>query len=369
MKRLKIGFAIALLHGSNCMRPYGGYFGEYAQVNRCWPTSPPSQVSPDPELAKLELLLGNWVSEVKAVINMRRIHGSSTLSFEWNDDHSYLVNRGHFQIGDVSGESLSFFYWDPVEKKLSFKGCSSLNDSYSGVLNIASDGKTLQIEYDGITSSGAKTHGLQTLIIVDANTIEGSTRESTNGQVTTSTIVSHRLKSDSAASRPDLSNTTLQSSSNCSLEPLRHHSIIRDSTLAVLDFDVGEQLGRDSGRAMADLCRDVLNRNHTFVLLDRERIAAVLGEQDFVAAISCDNSRCLVKYGKLLGAASIMHGRINKLGRSIVLTVAITDVNTSKQSSRSMTLSELEQAINAIPNIVCEVVSDATRRDNVGDNP
>ncbi len=133
--------------------------------------------------------------------------------------------------------------------------------------------------------------------------------------------------------------------------------------LAVLDFQFGEDLRADDGRALADLCRAAIHNSNHFVLVDRARIADILGERDFADAMNCDTSVCLVEYGKLLGARQMMHGRINRLGDVYVLAVALTDVATGEQVSQSASLESVEDSTEAIPDLVCQIIRDRSRGD------
>jgi len=101
-------------------------------------------------------------------------------------------------------------------------------------------------------------------------------------------------------------------------------------TLAVIDFDVGEDLPADAGRAAADICREALDETQRFKLMDRNHMRSVLGEQDFAAAVECDDTQCLVRYGRVLQVQRLVHGRISALGREYVLHLGITDVSTTE---------------------------------------
>jgi hypothetical protein len=124
----------------------------------------------------------------------------------------------------------------------------------------------------------------------------------------------------------------------------------------VLDFHVGEDIEHDVGRALADLCRDAVQESGCFVLVDRERIAEVLGERDFAQAVDCEEAACFVEYGKLLGARRMMHGRINRLGDDFVLSVGMTSVDNGRQVSRSARIDEIEESAAAVPDLVCGIV-------------
>jgi hypothetical protein len=130
--------------------------------------------------------------------------------------------------------------------------------------------------------------------------------------------------------------------------------------LAVLDFQTGESMEREVGRALADLCRDAIQESARFTLVDRQRLANILGERDFAAAMQCDNAECLVEYGELVGAEQMMYGRINQLGDVLVLAVGMTDVSTARQITRSANVSDVEESTEAIPDLVCQILRDAS---------
>jgi hypothetical protein len=147
-----------------------------------------------------------------------------------------------------------------------------------------------------------------------------------------------------------------QAAPACDLSDLPNVAPGERLPLAVLDFRVGEDMDDDTGRALADLCRDSIQPSGRYVLVDRERIAAILGERDFADAVACDSVACYVEYGKLLGARKMVHGRINELGDVYVLAVGMTDVDTTRQVSRSASLEDVEDATETVPDLVCEVI-------------
>ncbi|HUU98556.1 MAG TPA: CsgG/HfaB family protein, partial [Phycisphaerae bacterium] len=126
--------------------------------------------------------------------------------------------------------------------------------------------------------------------------------------------------------------------------------------LAVLDYQAGESMDKEVGRALADLCRDAVQESAQVALVDRQRIADILGERDFAAAMRCDDTACLVEYGQLVGAQKMMHGRINQLGDILVLAVVMTDVATGKQVTQSASVSSIEASTDAIPDLVCQIL-------------
>lgn len=169
-------------------------------------------------------------------------------------------------------------------------------------------------------------------------------------------VVQHSDKSGSAARQPAAREPT-----PCDLSDLPPPD--ERLPVAVLDFQAGEKMGADVGRALADLGRDAIQESGRFVLVDRERIAEILGERDFAAAVRCDTAMCLVEYGKLLGARKMMHGRISQLGEVYVLAVGMTDVKTGEQVSKTASLASVEESTGAMPNLVCHILRSACAED------
>ena len=133
-------------------------------------------------------------------------------------------------------------------------------------------------------------------------------------------------------------------------------------TLAVIDFDVGQSMAPDTGLAAADLCRHALAETQQYKLMDRNHMKNVLGEQDFAEAVRCDETECLVRYGKVLQAQRIVHGRITQLGQEYTLHIGLTDVNTSEMLSQvtAVVPREIEELSNIIPSKVFELVTTMT---------
>lgn len=369
MRKAKLAFVILVLVPLACQLPeqpfsQGGLRGD------SWPPSPPIDVKSHPELRSLDPWVGEWTGEAQITGPAGSLSATYIGVTEWSQDQSYLINRGRGTAGNESTQYLGFVYWDQEKAKLIVRSAASNGYSATGVMSIADDGTSITTQYQFVDEFGRQGHGVHSERMIGDDTTSFIGREYVGGQEVVSTGTSRLIggsRSAESGSEAPFERATNRGFKNrifapeCSFDSLNATDKNLASTLAVLDFDVGEHLGVDVGKAMADLCRDLLQRKRLFILLDRERIAAVLGEQDFVAAVHCDNTKCLVEYGRLLGATRMMHGRINKLGDLLVLTIAVTDVNTGVQTSRSKTLSKVDEAISALPILVCEIVRDATR--------
>jgi len=87
--------------------------------------------------------------------------------------------------------------------------------------------------------------------------------------------------------------------------------------IAVLDFDYGtvdNWWGQyDIGKGIADQLVDALVNDGTFRVIERKKLATILGEQDFAASGRADPSaQTMAKIGKVLGVKYILVGSITK---------------------------------------------------------
>lgn len=135
------------------------------------------------------------------------------------------------------------------------------------------------------------------------------------------------------------------------------------STMAVIDFSVSVGKENGLGKSLGDICRDTLVQSGHFRVLDRNNMQDLLGEQDFAAVVRCDETKCLVQYGKLLHAQRMIHGRVSPLEDSFLVYLSMVDVNTSRLVSTWTSVyskrDDLRQMI--IDGTYQLVVSDAVR--------
>jgi curli biogenesis system outer membrane secretion channel CsgG len=91
-------------------------------------------------------------------------------------------------------------------------------------------------------------------------------------------------------------------------------------TVAVLDFDYGTvqqwwSANWDIGKGISDMLVDELVNDGTFRVIERKRLDAVLGEQNFSNSDRADPSAASVaKIGKVLGVKYLIVGSITKFG-------------------------------------------------------
>lgn len=132
-------------------------------------------------------------------------------------------------------------------------------------------------------------------------------------------------------------------------------------SVAVLDFLVADDLARSVGTAVADYCRETIQQCPCFILVDREYMRAVLSEADFAATFECDDTRCLVDYGRQLQAQLLVHGRVTQIDETRVLTLKMIDVGSGEVIAvRNVRVgANVDDLLDLTQPITCRVLRDA----------
>ena len=140
----------------------------------------------------------------------------------------------------------------------------------------------------------------------------------------------------------------------------------KETSLAVLDFYVGENIPRDASWVLADATRQAVQVSHAFTLITREDMKELLEEEDLTATLRCDEKECLVDYGKKLKAQFLLHGKVAQIEGAWRLTLRVLNVSSGReeaiQRTRGATLDELEAQIDS--EIACKLLTETLAKIN-----
>lgn len=115
----------------------------------------------------------------------------------------------------------------------------------------------------------------------------------------------------------------------------RVYGQIQPRRIAVLDLR-GDGVSDSEARTLTDRLRSRLVNTGAFIVLEREQMDEILGEQGFQQS-GCVSDECLVEIGRMVGVQEMVGGSIGKIGSTYTLDLRIIDV----QSGRIMkTVSE-----------------------------
>ncbi len=132
-------------------------------------------------------------------------------------------------------------------------------------------------------------------------------------------------------------------------------------SVVVLDFQVAGDVDRNAGQTLADYCRETIQASGRVILVDRGYMRAILSEEDFAATFECDDTKCLVDFGRKLHAQMLVHGRTTMLGQTRVLTLKMIDVSSAAVVAllNVKTGGALEDLLDLTPTATCQLLHDA----------
>lgn len=109
---------------------------------------------------------------------------------------------------------------------------------------------------------------------------------------------------------------------------------------AIIDLQA-RGISKVTSGAITDLIRSDLVDSGQFIVVERNQMNEILKEQGFQQT-GCTDSSCAVKIGKLLSAEKILLGEVSKIGKTILITIRIVDVEkgVAEFSSREKAASE-----------------------------
>ena len=123
---------------------------------------------------------------------------------------------------------------------------------------------------------------------------------------------------------------------------------------------MGKDLSGDLGQSLADYCTEIVHENQRFILVDRAQIQATLAEEDFAAVFRCDDTKCLVNFGKKLRAQLIIHGRVHRIGKIYQLSLKMLDVGTGAVLAIKTTrAASIEELLNQVPPVTRCLIHDS----------
>jgi TolB-like protein len=101
-------------------------------------------------------------------------------------------------------------------------------------------------------------------------------------------------------------------------------------TVAVLDFDARGGISKEEAASLSDAFQTELFSTNGFVIVDRNRIKAILTEQGFQQSEACTQVECIVDVGRILKVEKMFAGNIGKVGRIYNVNVQLIDVTTAQ---------------------------------------
>jgi TolB-like protein len=136
--------------------------------------------------------------------------------------------------------------------------------------------------------------------------------------------------------------------------------------IAVLDFEAREGVGRGEAASLSDIFSAQLTQTGQYIIVDRNRIKAILTEQGFQQSEACSSVECVVEVGKILNVQKIFAGVIGKIGRLYTVNVQLINITTAqieltKGRRHEGEIEDLAKTV--IPEIAAEMTKALTGKD------
>jgi|GEM_PF-2293176 len=109
-----------------------------------------------------------------------------------------------------------------------------------------------------------------------------------------------------------------------------HAQTQKKKTIAVLNFVNSGGVDQNEISILTERFNNYLVNTEVYDVLEREKMDAILKEQDFTMTDNCNSSECAVQVGQLLGMEYMIAGKVGKFGDVYTLDIRIIDVSTGK---------------------------------------
>jgi TolB-like protein len=142
--------------------------------------------------------------------------------------------------------------------------------------------------------------------------------------------------------------------------------VVKKQNVAVMDFDARGGISKEDAASLSDAFQAQLVETNEFVVVDRNRIRAILNEQGFQQSEACSQVECLVEAGKILKVEKMFAGTIGKVGKIFTVNIQLIDVATAEiisNKSRQHSGAIEELLTEVVPNIAAEMASALTGKD------
>jgi TolB-like protein len=133
--------------------------------------------------------------------------------------------------------------------------------------------------------------------------------------------------------------------------------------IAVLDFDARSGITAGEAATLSDMLNSELVKSGEFIVVDRNRIKAILSEQGFQQSEACSQVECIVEAGKILKVEKMFVGVVGKVGKLFNIGLQVVDVATAqidKNISRQHAGDIEDLVTDIIPDMANQLVQELT---------
>jgi LPXTG-motif cell wall-anchored protein len=100
--------------------------------------------------------------------------------------------------------------------------------------------------------------------------------------------------------------------------------------VAVLEFDARGGVSKEDAASLSDAFQGQIIETNEFIVVDRNRIKAILQEQGFQQSEACSEVECMVDVGRILKVEKMFSGTIGKVGKIYTVNIQLIDIATAQ---------------------------------------
>lgn len=111
---------------------------------------------------------------------------------------------------------------------------------------------------------------------------------------------------------------------------------------------------------LTETLREELFKTQRFRITNRSDMVEIMGEQAFSQSGACDDTQCIIEYGKILGVEKMIAGSISKLGQIYSITLKLVNITTAENekiiSDRKRVIEE--ELFSLVESVVLKMISE-----------
>jgi LPXTG-motif cell wall-anchored protein len=136
--------------------------------------------------------------------------------------------------------------------------------------------------------------------------------------------------------------------------------------VAVLEFEPRGGVSKEDAASLSDAFQGQIIETQEFIVVDRNRIKAILQEQGFQQSEACSQVECIVEVGKISGVEKMFAGTIGKLGELYTVNIQLIDIATAQilQNKSRRHAGAIEDLLtDIIPELAGEMAKELTGKE------
>ncbi len=138
-------------------------------------------------------------------------------------------------------------------------------------------------------------------------------------------------------------------------------SVVRAEKMRIVILNLkAEGVADQTAKTVSNMLRIEFINMGEFMVVERAQMDAIMKEQG-IQASGCTDQECAVQMGKLMSARKILVGEVSPMGKSLIMTVRIVDVEKGVSEFAASQKAASEDVLDVAVNEIAEKLADRIR--------